>query len=44
MEHMITRYSGARAYKGCLYRQIRSFEKKIFGAVDEAAFKSEFGC
>lgn len=32
------------AQKGCSCSQIRSFELKQFGKVDEQALKSDFGC
>ena len=32
------------ADKGCSCSEIRSFEQRTFGAVDEAALKSDFGC
>jgi len=32
------------AGKGCTCNEIRSFELKEFGRVDEAALKSDFGC
>ena len=32
------------ADKGCSCGEIRSFELRTFGAVDEAALKSDFGC
>lgn len=32
------------ADKGCTCNEIRSFELKEFGRVDEAALKSDFGC
>lgn len=32
------------ADKGCSGNEIRSFELKEFGRVDEAALKSDFGC
>ena len=32
------------ADKGCTCKEIRSFELREFGRVDEAALKSDFGC
>jgi len=32
------------AGKGCSCEQIRAFELRTFGKVDEAALKSDFGC
>jgi hypothetical protein len=32
------------AKRGCSCSEIRSFEKRIFGEVDEAALKRDFGC
>lgn len=32
------------ADKGCTCNEIRSFELKEFGEVDEAALESDFGC
>jgi len=32
------------ADKGCSCSEIRAFELRIFGEVDEAALKSDFGC
>ena len=32
------------AGKGCSCNEMRSFEKKVFGSVDEAALKKDFGC
>jgi len=32
------------AEKGCSCEQIRDFELREFGEVDEDAFKSDFGC
>ena len=32
------------ADKGCSCAQIRSYEKKTFGEVDEDALSSDFGC
>lgn len=32
------------ADKGCSCDEIRSFELRTFGEVDEAALKSDFGC
>lgn len=32
------------ADKGCSCEEIRSFEMRTFGEVDEAALKSDFGC
>ena len=32
------------AQKGCTCDQIRSFEKKSFGEVDNQALKNDFGC
>lgn len=32
------------AGKGCSCSEIRAFELRTFGEVDEAALKSDFGC
>ena len=32
------------ADKGCSCAEIRAFELRTFGAVDEAALESDFGC
>ena len=32
------------ADKGCTCAEIREFEQRVFGEVDEAALKSDFGC
>jgi hypothetical protein len=32
------------AGKGCTCDQIRSFERRTFGSVDEGALNSDFGC
>jgi hypothetical protein len=32
------------ASKGCSCSEIRAFELRTFGEVDEAALKSDFGC
>ena len=32
------------ADKGCSCAQIREFELRVFGSVDEGALKSDFGC
>ena len=32
------------AKRGCSCSEIRSFEKRIFGEVDEAALRRDFGC
>ena len=32
------------AEKGCSCSEIRTFELRTFGEVDEAALKSDFGC
>jgi len=32
------------AGKGCSCQQIRSFELRAFGSVDEAALRNDFGC
>lgn len=32
------------ADKGCTCEEIRSFELRTFGEVDEVALKSDFGC
>ena len=32
------------AERACSCSKIRAFEKKVFGSVDEAALKRDFGC
>ena len=32
------------AGKGCSCDEIRAFEQKVFGEVDEEALKTDFGC
>lgn len=32
------------ADKGCTCDEIRSFERRVFGSVDEDALRTDFGC